>query len=74
MEKDGVKTVHAESREAWRRWLEVNHQQEKSVWLIIYRKRKRQDTTSTKPCVSAGSDSKPGAGRGSLPVFARNRN
>lgn len=38
MEKDGVKTVHAESREAWRRWLEVNHQQEKSVWLIIYRK------------------------------------
>jgi len=31
MEKDGVKTFYAPSREAWRQWLEANHQQEKSL-------------------------------------------
>jgi uncharacterized protein YdeI (YjbR/CyaY-like superfamily) len=36
--KDGVKTVHARSRQEWRAWLEANHQSEKSVWLIIYKK------------------------------------
>jgi uncharacterized protein YdeI (YjbR/CyaY-like superfamily) len=39
MEKDGVKTYHAESRAAWRTWLAENHVTEKSVWLIIYHKK-----------------------------------
>ncbi|OJJ23199.1 hypothetical protein BKI52_02255 [marine bacterium AO1-C] len=36
--KDNVKTYHAPTRANWRRWLEENHQNEKSVWLIIYHK------------------------------------
>jgi uncharacterized protein YdeI (YjbR/CyaY-like superfamily) len=38
MEKDGVKTFYAKDRAAWRAWLAENHAQEKSVWLIIYKK------------------------------------
>jgi uncharacterized protein YdeI (YjbR/CyaY-like superfamily) len=33
-----IKTFHANTRKEWRRWLEKNHQSEKSVWLIIYHK------------------------------------
>jgi uncharacterized protein YdeI (YjbR/CyaY-like superfamily) len=36
--KDGIKTFYARSGKAWRTWLEKNHQKEKSVWLIIYKK------------------------------------
>jgi uncharacterized protein YdeI (YjbR/CyaY-like superfamily) len=36
--KEGVKTFHATSRQEWRRWLTENHQAEKSVWLIVYKK------------------------------------
>jgi uncharacterized protein YdeI (YjbR/CyaY-like superfamily) len=36
--KDGIGTFHAQSSAEWRNWLEENHQSEKSVWLIIYRK------------------------------------
>ncbi|NJL13955.1 MAG: hypothetical protein HC913_13750 [Microscillaceae bacterium] len=36
--KDGVPTFYAASQYEWRQWLEKNHQTEKSVWLIIYRK------------------------------------
>jgi uncharacterized protein YdeI (YjbR/CyaY-like superfamily) len=36
--KDGVATFHAETRAAWRNWLEQHHRTEKSLWLIIYRK------------------------------------
>ena len=35
---NGIPAFHAPSRAAWREWLEKNHQTEKSVWLIIYRK------------------------------------
>jgi uncharacterized protein YdeI (YjbR/CyaY-like superfamily) len=35
--KNGVKTFYAESQEAWRTWLEINHSSEKSIWLIIYK-------------------------------------
>jgi uncharacterized protein YdeI (YjbR/CyaY-like superfamily) len=35
----GVKTYCAKSAADWRRWLEKNHAVERSVWLIIYRKR-----------------------------------
>jgi uncharacterized protein YdeI (YjbR/CyaY-like superfamily) len=36
--KDGIKTYYAKSTKSWRDWLEKNHQKEKSVWLIIYKK------------------------------------
>jgi len=36
--KDGIKTFYARSQKEWRKWLEKNHQSEKSVWLIIYKK------------------------------------
>lgn len=40
MEKreDGVATTKARSAAEWRKWLEANHDKEKSVWLIIYHK------------------------------------
>jgi uncharacterized protein YdeI (YjbR/CyaY-like superfamily) len=39
MEKHkGIHTFHAKTRDEWRQWLMKNHQSEKSVWLIIYRK------------------------------------
>lgn len=36
--KNGIKTHYAKSQRAWRQWLEKNHDKEKSVWLIIYKK------------------------------------
>ena len=36
--KDGIKTYYAKTQKDWRKWLEKNHQSEKSVWLIIYKK------------------------------------
>ena len=42
--KDGVKTFHAESRQAWREWLRENGENEKSVWLIIYKKKSKVPT------------------------------
>lgn len=36
--KDGTKTFYAKDRNAWRAWLQKNGAEEKSVWLIIYRK------------------------------------
>ncbi|WP_194777644.1 YdeI/OmpD-associated family protein [Pararhodonellum marinum] len=35
---NGIQAFHAKTRMEWRKWLEENHQSEKSVWLIIYRK------------------------------------
>lgn len=35
---NGIQTFHAKTRKEWRKWLEKNHQSEKSVWLIIYKK------------------------------------
>lgn len=35
---NNIKTFHAKTRKDWRKWLEKNHQGEKSVWLIIYHK------------------------------------
>lgn len=34
----GIQTFHAKTRQEWRSWLEKNHQSEKSVWLIIFKK------------------------------------
>ena len=38
-ERDGIKACYAKSEKAWRDWLSRNHSKEKSVWLIIYKKR-----------------------------------
>jgi uncharacterized protein YdeI (YjbR/CyaY-like superfamily) len=35
---DNVNAFYAKSQNEWRKWLEKNHQSEKSVWLIIYKK------------------------------------
>jgi uncharacterized protein YdeI (YjbR/CyaY-like superfamily) len=35
---DESKVFYARSRAEWRKWLELNHQSEKSVWLVISRK------------------------------------
>jgi uncharacterized protein YdeI (YjbR/CyaY-like superfamily) len=32
------KTVHVTDREAWRAWLRENHDKEKEIWLIFYKK------------------------------------
>ncbi len=36
-EYNGVITACANSRAAWRKWLEKNHTKEKAVWLIMYK-------------------------------------
>jgi uncharacterized protein YdeI (YjbR/CyaY-like superfamily) len=36
--KGGVKTFYARTQKEWRKWLERNHQSEKAVWLIFYKK------------------------------------
>jgi uncharacterized protein YdeI (YjbR/CyaY-like superfamily) len=36
--KDNINTFHAKTQKDWRDWLEKNHDKEKSVWLIIYKK------------------------------------
>jgi uncharacterized protein YdeI (YjbR/CyaY-like superfamily) len=36
--KEGIKTFYAKTQKEWRKWLEKNHQSEKSIWLIIYKK------------------------------------
>ena len=36
--KDGIQTFYAKNQQAWRNWLKKNHQKEKAVWLIIYKK------------------------------------
>ena len=37
--KNGIQTYHAKSRDEWRKWLELNHDKEKSLWLIIFHKK-----------------------------------
>jgi len=44
--KDGKLAVHASTRAEWRNWLKKNSQSEKSVWLILFKKK------STTPSVS----------------------
>ncbi len=36
--KNGIQTFYAKDRKEWRSWLMTNHMNQKSVWLIIYRK------------------------------------
>ena len=35
---NNIKTCKAKTRKEWRKWLEENHQSEKSIWLIIFHK------------------------------------
>ncbi|TAE69172.1 MAG: hypothetical protein EAZ85_13325 [Bacteroidetes bacterium] len=37
--KDNIKVFYAETKQKWREWLELNHKNEKSIWLIIYHKK-----------------------------------
>ncbi len=39
-----IPLVRVRSRQAWRSWLEVNHRQETSVWLVLYKKGSGQPT------------------------------
>jgi len=41
-----VKTFYAKDRKTWRDWLEKNHDKEKEIWLVYYRK------SSGKPTIS----------------------
>lgn len=36
--KNNINTYYATSAKEWRKWLKKNHQSERSVWLIIYKK------------------------------------
>ena len=36
--KNGVETVYAKTRDAWRKWLQKNHRSSGGVWLIIFKK------------------------------------
>ncbi len=36
--KNEIQTFYAKSQKDWRKWLEKNHESQKSVWLIIYKK------------------------------------
>ena len=44
--KDGKQTIHAQTREEWRNWLQQNSQTEKSVWLILYHKKSKVESVS----------------------------
>lgn len=41
-----MKTFYAPNRKAWRNWLENNHDKEKEVWLVYYRKSTGKPTVS----------------------------
>ncbi len=36
--KDGTKVFYARSGKHWRKWLDKNHQLERAVWFVMYRK------------------------------------
>jgi uncharacterized protein YdeI (YjbR/CyaY-like superfamily) len=41
-----LKTLYVKNREEWRRWLRKNHDTEKEIWLIHYKKQ------TGRPCIS----------------------
>lgn len=41
-----IKTLYVKNREDWRRWLRKNHDTEKEIWLIHYKKQ------AGRPCIS----------------------
>ena len=49
--KDGIKTLYAESRKEWYKWLEKNHLTEKSVWLIICHKESKSPSVEYEEAV-----------------------
>jgi uncharacterized protein YdeI (YjbR/CyaY-like superfamily) len=44
--KDVKQAVYAETRVAWRQWLEQNSQTEWSVWLILYHKKSKVESVN----------------------------
>jgi uncharacterized protein YdeI (YjbR/CyaY-like superfamily) len=43
---DGLEIVFAENREAWRAWLQQHHQEDRSIWLVIYHKKSDQPSVT----------------------------
>ena len=35
---ESMKTLRVPDREGWRDWLSQNHQSEREVWLVLYKK------------------------------------
>ena len=51
-EKKGDSTaIYAKNRKEWRKWLELNHEKEKSTWLIMYNKSSDKPTLSNEEAV-----------------------
>lgn len=44
MEKEAAEIFYPTSKQAWRQWLEENHQSKKTIWLICYKKKANKDT------------------------------
>jgi uncharacterized protein YdeI (YjbR/CyaY-like superfamily) len=41
-----LKMIYADSRQAWRQWLEANHAKQQSIWLVYYKKKANKSTVS----------------------------
>lgn len=46
MKKEDLEIFYPESKQAWRQWLEENHESKKTVWLICYKKNADKATVS----------------------------
>lgn len=44
MKEESIETICPANRQAWRRWLQKNHDKKKSVWLIYYKKESSKPT------------------------------
>jgi uncharacterized protein YdeI (YjbR/CyaY-like superfamily) len=42
--EDGIESICPSSRQAWREWLEANHESKQAVWLIYYKKKSNLPT------------------------------
>lgn len=41
-----IEMIYADSRQAWRQWLEANHAKQQSIWLVYYKKKANRPTVS----------------------------
>lgn len=41
-----LEMIYADSRQAWRQWLEANHAKQQSIWLVYYKKKANRPTVS----------------------------
>jgi len=49
--KNDIQAIHAKTRSDWRKWLHKNHQTENSVWLIMYNKSSKNESTTYEEAV-----------------------